>query len=223
MPAGASQPQAQRPPHQNDFGLIQLRLHSGHRVGIAGVLGEKQHGVGTMAVGTSASPRPQPMSPMGVPYLEFTEVPVQGCVVDCRRGSRRPVYFADLPGEFIQHLRGEEAASYCLAAPQKGSSPLKRRFFSSSSFPFEPAKGTDRNQLPWQKNNRAVPMPGRGGCPQLPPKPCALPGQADTSSPVFGNAGSTAASGFPHINPTPDREDGVFARPTPGLAEQSWD
>lgn len=53
-------------------------------------------------------------------------------------------------------------------------------------------------------------MPGRGGCPQLPPKPCALPGRADTSSPVFGDAGSTAASGFPHINPTPDREDGVF-------------
>lgn len=66
LPAGASQPRAQRSPHQDDFGLVQLRLHSGHRVGIAGVLGEKQHSVGTTAAGTPAPPGPWPHS-TGVP------------------------------------------------------------------------------------------------------------------------------------------------------------
>lgn len=47
-----------RQPHQDDFGLVQLRLHSGHRVGIAGVLGEETASVQRRHTGRPRNPRP---------------------------------------------------------------------------------------------------------------------------------------------------------------------
>lgn len=66
---------------------------------------------------------------LGRPYLVFTEVSIQGCIADCRWGSRRPVYFADLPGEFIQHLQHKESGSYCLVVLLAGPR-LAERIFS---------------------------------------------------------------------------------------------
>lgn len=38
-------------------------------------------------------------------YLVFSEVNVQGFVIDAFRITRGPVYTVHLPGEFLQHLR----------------------------------------------------------------------------------------------------------------------
>lgn len=50
-------------PHQDYFGLVQLCLHSGHRVGITGVLGEET------AVSAQQRRAQQPGSPGPIPGI----------------------------------------------------------------------------------------------------------------------------------------------------------
>lgn len=123
-------------PHQDDFGLVQLRLHSGHRVGITRVLGETQrcrhhHGDSPVPWGVTHAPTSTSAGVPGVVYLVFAEVPIQRGVGDSGRGPRGPLGSADRAGELVQHLRVEgTAVTDGCACAATGASPHRKGDFA---------------------------------------------------------------------------------------------